>query len=87
MNIHDATEAAYKRGYEAGKPKWISVKDRLPEFGENVLTYSPEEKVSPKYCNAYIGKNGEWIERAFFERPLGKVTHWMPLQEPPEVEE
>ena len=66
--------------------EWISVKDRLPEFGENVLTYSPEEKVSPKYCNAYIGENGEWIERSFFERPLGKVTHWMPLPEPPEVE-
>ena len=32
MNIYDATEQAYKNGYEAGKKdKWISVKDRLPE--------------------------------------------------------
>lgn len=39
MNIHDATESAYKRGYEDGKrdaeihgqPTWISCEERLPK--------------------------------------------------------
>lgn len=31
MNVYDATEQAYKNGYEAGKPKWISVKKDLPK--------------------------------------------------------
>lgn len=37
MNVHDATEAAYKNGLEAGKPKWNAVdsEEDLPnEFGE-----------------------------------------------------
>ena len=28
---HWATEQAYKNGYEAGKPKWIPVSERLPK--------------------------------------------------------
>lgn len=35
MNIHDATEQAYKNGYVRGMKdavKWISVKERLPEL-------------------------------------------------------
>ena len=37
MNNHEATEIAYKNGYEAGKPKWIPVTERLPESGVHVL--------------------------------------------------
>ena len=37
MNLHDATELAYKNGYEAGKPKWIPVTERLPEEHESIF--------------------------------------------------
>ena len=37
LQEHDcfwATEQAYKNGYEAGKPKWIPVTERLPDTQE-----------------------------------------------------
>ena len=37
MKNYEATEQAYKNGYEAGKPKWISVEERLPEIETEVL--------------------------------------------------
>ena len=37
MKIYEATEQAYKNGYEAGKPKWISVKERLPDEHESIF--------------------------------------------------
>lgn len=57
----------YRRGSE-----WISVKDRLPEIEEMVLTY-PYGPL-PVRC---VKESGEW----FFDALI--VTHWMPLPEPP----
>ena len=37
MDKHTCYEQAYKNGYEAGKPKWIPVTERLPESGVHVL--------------------------------------------------
>ena len=45
MNNHEATEIAYKNGYEAGKPKWISVTERLPEEWE----YTAKSKDGTEY--------------------------------------
>ena len=42
MNIHDATEQAYKNGYEDGKPKWISVNDPPKERGRYLCYYKYE---------------------------------------------
>ena len=35
MKEYDATEIAYRNGYADGKPKWISVKERLPECSDH----------------------------------------------------
>lgn len=60
--------------------EWISVKDRLPDEGENVLTYGARPFYDVFYINRLIDKkNGEWL--------YDGVTHWMPLPEKPESED
>lgn len=56
--------------------EWVSVKDRLPDEAENVLTYAARPFYDVVYVNRLIDKkNGEWL--------YDGVTHWMPLPELP----
>lgn len=63
------------------KQEWISVEERLPEVGEDVLLYSKEDdKIDiGHYSNMF---------RRFFLRKFedGNVTHWMPLPDAPKGE-
>lgn len=62
-------------------PKWISVKDRLPEKGTDVIANSKICGVTPAFYDndgTYYDLNGDGVRG---------VTHWMPLPEPPEVED
>ena len=57
---------------------WISVEDRLPERGTRCLIYAAQGKAhytSIANFNGYFGLSGR---RAYW-----KVTHWMPIPEPP----
>ena len=63
--------------------KWISVKDRMPEPGVNVLARCFYHECWQMFvCHVskintghwYTGITGQWVQ----------VTHWMPLPEPPE---
>ena len=63
--------------------KWISVKDRMPEPGVNVLARCFYHECWQMFvCHVskintghwYTGIAGQWVQ----------VTHWMPLPEPPE---
>lgn len=55
--------------------KWISVKDRLPEYDTRVIACCTDGHVASMH--AY----GKW----FYECGIitDNVTHWMPLPEPP----
>ena len=54
---------------------WISIKDRLPSEIELVLIWDQDHGIT---CCMY--ECGEWLgDEYHFE----KVTHWMPLPEPP----
>lgn len=74
---------------EAAHPKWISVKDRLPEDNLNVLVYAIGDNENSViamtgYTHKMYGYNIEgwrspW-QYFFYEY---KITHWMPLPEPP----
>lgn len=67
---------------KAKKPGWISVKDRLPEEGEDVVIIV-RTGVPYWYHVAYL-KHGRWMRdsgRCIYDA----VTHWMPLPEPPDA--
>ena len=61
--------------------EWISVKDRLPEHGESVLTYKNgivDIQMYEKNRNGWISDNWFWS--------MATVTHWMPISAPPDVD-
>ena len=82
------------------QPQWISVKDRLPGTDEDVLILY-ESKVSRKTGYAitclkdsfYFGstpipyQTPQWNEPWQYFRENNVIIHWMPLPEPPEVEQ
>ena len=64
--------------------EWISVKDRLPEPGKQVLIYSRYD-----FCESafYIGVPGKW--RVTWNHEMldaDSVTHWMQMPNPPKGE-
>ena len=64
--------------------EWISVKDRLPEKGEEVLVFDTRENWTGF---AWLRPDETWTALGFdFPLDLGEVTHWMPLPQPPKGE-
>jgi len=63
--------------------EWISVKDKLPEGRQEVLVFVRHPKESYIWCDIYLPD----AEPGFI-LSLGseRVAHWMPLPEPPEVD-
>ena len=69
--------------------KWISVKDRLPDYMGEVLVIvsgKPHENITldGAYEIAEYDPVEGWILDMWPEWCSGVVTHWMPLPEPPE---
>ena len=64
--------------------KWISVKERLPSIEDIFLVANIDSKnISDHWvCAGQINSNGEWCNQ-FCDSDTIKVTHWMPLPEPP----
>ena len=62
------------------KQEWVSVKDRLPKKGKNVLCCTSGKDNEPfmGYRDDYTG---DWCEDGW--ECDCKVTHWMPLPKPP----
>ena len=91
MNTYQATEIAYKNGYEAGKRdalKWIPVTERLPEKQRKYLCFcnidGHTEYPFHMILDYYIAD-----EKPHFQHECEhglRVTHWMPLPEPPKGE-
>ena len=61
---------------------WISVKDRLPEKNGRYLVCEYGEAYSAEYEKNR--PDSEWTDD--YEGYFMKVSHWMPLPEPPEEE-
>lgn len=64
--------------------EWVSVEDRLPASGQNVIATNGSDVGEAWYASfskSWCRNNGfEW------DRICGQVTHWMPLPAPPKKE-
>lgn len=65
----------------AKQPKWIPVTERLPEKYHQVLCYG----VNGMSIDYYSGESSV-LGRPLFMVSEARVTHWMPLPEPPKEE-
>jgi hypothetical protein len=69
--------------------KWISVKDKLPEFDTEVLISKYNDYVTIGELATY-GKwrvlNGLGVVEStlYYDLDDGLITHWMPLPNPPQ---
>ena len=59
--------------------RWISVEERLPEKHEGVIVHCNDGFLT---LMCYDGRDWQWNGKRD-----NSVTHWMPLPEPPEVNE
>jgi hypothetical protein len=65
-------------------PVWVSVSERLPEEGQEVLWYSSHDRFAR--CRWATGKReGDLVDWGgdLSAKIDGWLTHWMPLPEPP----
>lgn len=84
-NLLIANGVTFATDTNAGS-KWISVEDKMPhaEYGEsdNVLAVDGHGIVEMLYFDG-----GCWCyptgETVVYENPRWRITHWMPLPEPP----
>lgn len=61
--------------------EWVSVKDRLPEDGQSVLTC----KNGVYDIQTYEERRNGWLCKGWFWS-MATVTHWMPIPQPPKGE-
>ena len=91
-NAGSAYGRGWTLGYDSGraesKPRWIPVAERLPDVDEKVLTFARN-----KYDGSWFMDITSWTgvrnhdEYQFWGYGDSmKVTHWMPLSEPPKEE-
>lgn len=69
---------------------WISIDERLPEEGKDVLIYVPGFDTSPIIDIAWLdnGANGALcLVGSQYGFDIEDVTHWQPLPQPPEDKE
>lgn len=59
---------------------WISVEDKLPEFGDRVIVYYSGNDARPPRIDV---TNYVPHLRFLLDGVYGPVTHWMPLPDPP----
>lgn len=76
------------------KPKWISVEERLPDAAqgmEGVLGFVNGYNGRITFTDASLFVKYDYVENAWWSEDYDiegcKVTHWMPLPEPPKEEE
>lgn len=84
-------ETGFVKGFEAARPKWISVEERLPVVSDLVLVIANGKPCATVELHnavliaSYWGDEG-WIADGFDGWDKLDVTHWMPLPSAPKEE-
>lgn len=64
------------------KTKWISSKDRLPDYNVSVLVFIPEED---NHCTAGMYDiSNKWVLLDEYRVPTSEVTYWSEMVDLPE---
>lgn len=68
-----------------GFQKWIKCEDELPNDEQQVMIFADNEYFIVKYFKNWPLMGGRCFvgEACYFISDIDKVTHWMPLPEPP----
>ena len=74
------------RPIETTPNEWVSVEERLPEKGENVLVYAIAKYIGDTKIGIDKLEEGERRPVWFYTHGWFEVTHWMPLPAPPKKE-
>jgi hypothetical protein len=83
--MHKMAISALRAQSSSEKPNnWISVEDRLPENGIDVLLYWSNDAQNEKYVDMERYHIDHWET---LDRPRIRAIAWMPLPEPPEVKD
>lgn len=84
--LREAAALVAKESAELLERRWIPVEERLPEDPvKKVLVFVPHTHGDIVDAGRYLGADG-WVLEGW-HLTQNAVTHWMPLPEPPEVEE
>lgn len=82
-NDPEVDALAYIQQLEAQAPRWISVKERLPEKKQRVMVYTVQGTYRIGVFSFVGDKGAVWFK---CDKSCITVTHWMPLPEPPKEE-
>ena len=89
-DAEDLVKDAFLAGYQAAKPQWISVKERLPvfrQYNQNDESGYTEDVLMCFVWGRIRINNFEKVDGIVttgYGNNLNEVTHWMPLPKPPE---
>lgn len=91
--VNQAIEKIAELEQQLKQMQWVSVADQLPEIGDvvNIVTTNRDNEIIStsavrlipyEGCTTYYWRAGTYWQTMLPER----VTHWMPLPEPPKGE-
>ena len=95
-HIHKSDLTAMEKRYLEGLvdgTRWIPCSERMPESGLTVHVFAVGENFECQF-DAYVANSGTWYtfdssctedDRYYSVSHYLKITHWMPLEEPPEL--
>lgn len=82
---YEVAQILFVQGYQAAQPQWISVNDRLPEEGLEVLVFGKVLNDISKILGVRARYKGDqewkytWESEDTNSFDQDDVTHWMPL--------